>query len=87
MPRVKPWSQEAANIIRQLMKNNGRANTSNINLGREFGRKTDLIDKGFLDVATTRYSKKPDKTLFQVPPEIDIVEMPPFFSFKRKKFL
>ena len=85
--RVKPWSKECENIIKQMKKDFGKASTFNRELSQEFGRKTNLINKGFLDVASTRYNKKKNKTLFQLGNDIEIIELPNCFDFRRKKFL
>jgi len=85
---IRPWNKESKNIILQLHRNNGKATTINRRLPQEFGKKyPDLFDRGFLDVASTRYSKRRDKTLFMTPPDIVIEERGKTFHFKRIKII
>ena len=84
---IRPWNKEAERILIQLEKN-GKAFTHNSNIGREFGKKhKNIFNNGFLDVASTRYSKRRDKTLFQTPDDIKIFRKGSKYYFKRLKML
>ena len=89
---VRPWNKESRQILMQLSHNNGKAFTINSRLSIEFGRKyPDLFDTGLLDVAGTRYSKRPDKTFFVTPPDVMVIPKSGGhginFHFRRYKIL
>lgn len=88
---IKPWNKESENILRQLSYS-GKAFTHNTNIANEFGKKhKNIFNNGLLDVATTRYSKRKDKTFFITPPDIAVIPKPGqrgiIFQFKRFKIL
>lgn len=89
---VRPWNEESEKILKQLSSNNGKAWTKNTKLGSEFGKRhKELFNNGFLEVASTRYSKRPDKTFFITPPDVMVIPRPHqrgiSFHFKRFKIL
>jgi hypothetical protein len=88
---IKPWNKESERILRQLSLT-GRAYTNDKKFVRAFGCKhKNILDNGFLDIASTNYGKRPDKTLFVTPPEVAVVPKPGErgvnFHFKRFKIL
>ena len=88
---IKPWNKESEKILRQLSFS-GKAFTHNPRVAREFGKKyKNIFNNGFLDVASTRYSKRPDKTFFITPPDIAVIPKPGErginYHFKRFKIL
>jgi len=84
---IRPWNKEAERILIQLKKN-GKAMCNNSSIAREFGKKhRDLIDNGFFDMATTRYSKRKDKTLFQTSEDVEVFKKGKKYYFKRFKIL
>ena len=79
--------KEAENVLKQLNKY-GRAISHDIELTRLLGKShRNLLDKNLLDVATTRYNKRDNKTLFSTP--FDVIVTPKItkngvnFHFKR----
>lgn len=84
----RPWSKESERILKQLHINNGKAFSFESNIAREFGKKyPNIFNNGFLDTATTRYSKRKDKTLFQTPPDVVVFPKGLNFHFIRKNLL
>ena len=69
---VKPWNEEAENILKQLSLS-GRAYSKNSGFIREFATKKpirDLINSDFLDIARNH---RKGKSIFVVPPDICVV--------------
>ena len=84
---IRPWNKEAERILIQLKKN-GKAMCNNSSIARDFGKKHGkLLDRGFLDMASTRYSKRKDKTLFQTPEDVIVFQQGKNYHFKRFKIL
>lgn len=82
---IRPWSKESERILHDLSKDKISI-TKNNGLAREFGHKCpELFNKGLLDVATTRYSKREDKTFFVT--RSDIVKKGNNYHFVNKKIL
>ena len=70
------------------LKRDGKAFSHDTRLPREFGQKyPSLFDEGFLDTASTRYSRRKDKTLFQTPPGVIVFQQGRNYHFKRIKIL
>jgi len=80
---VKPWNKESQRILDQLTMD-FRATTMNTRLSVDFSKKHhELIELEFLDMATTKYRKKPNKTIFQVPKNVRVVpQRGKFFFYK-----
>lgn len=88
---IKPWNDKAENVLRQLSIS-GRAYIHDPKFARKFGCKyKEILDNGFLDIATTRYGKREDKILFVTPPNIAVIpklsQRGTKYHFKRYKFL
>lgn len=63
---IKPWNAESERILKRLSRN-GRTFSYDTNISRDFGQKyKEVMNKEYIDFATTRYSRRKDKTLFQV---------------------
>ena len=62
---IKPLDKKSDNICKQLkLYGKAYAEPDHI-LSQNFGKKCkNIFDNGFLDMTTTRYSKRPDKLIF-----------------------
>ena len=70
---MKPWNKESKKILEQLTMD-FRASTHNTRLSVDLGKKYhELVELDFLDMATTKYRKKPNKTLFTVPKNVRVI--------------
>lgn len=83
MVYIKPWSKESERILYQLTKN-GKAFCFDTKMPSDFGRRCkDIINKDFLDIATTKYRTKKWKTIFVTPPDTIVVpQKGKFFFYK-----
>jgi hypothetical protein len=80
---VKPWDKEIQNIFERLTRDRV-AYTKNTRLASEFGSKyPELVDNDFIDVVTTKYRKKEQKTIFAIAPNVVIIPKDKRFSFHK----
>ena len=71
---VKPWDEASKRILDQLVRDNGRAFTKDINLPRAFGaRYPELIKNDFLSIA--RDDRKRE-SVFVTKPNVMVVPIP-----------
>ena len=81
---VKPWDEASKRLLEQMVKDHGRAFTSDIKLPRVFGhRYPALVDNDFLAIA--RADKKRE-TVFVTKPNVIVIPVPIRSSknYKRK---
>lgn len=70
---VKPWNEESKRIMDVLLRKE-KVYTKNHGISSEFSRRyPEIIDNDFLDVVTTRYRKKEQKTIFIRPDNVVII--------------
>lgn len=73
MVYMKPWNKESQRILDQLTMDL-RASTMNTRLSVDFGKKyPELIELDFLDMATTKYRKKKNKTIYSLPKNVRVI--------------
>jgi len=65
--------EKEVNRLMQQLSNDRYATTNNSNIAPLIGKKAkDIIKMDMLDVATTRYRSKPNKTILTIPPCVRI---------------
>lgn len=80
---VTPWDKEIQNILERLTKDRV-VYTRNRKISSDFSRRyPELIDNDFLDITTTRYRKKEQKTIFVLNPNVVIIPKNKKFSFHK----
>jgi hypothetical protein len=80
---VIPWDKEIESIFERLTRDR-IAYTKNTRLASEFGSKyPELVDNDFIDVVTTKYRKKEQKTIFAIAPNVVIIPKDKRFSFHK----
>ena len=80
---VIPWDKEIENILNRLAKD--RVSYSrNPKLASEFGKRHSILIKNeFIDVVTTNYRKKQQKTIFVLNPNASIEQKNKIFHFHK----
>jgi len=80
---VTPWDEEIKNILQRLTKDRV-AYTKNHGIASDFSRRyPELIDTDMIDVVTTRYRRKPQKTIFILSPGVVSIPKKQKFSFHK----
>ena len=70
---VKPWDKASKHILDQLVHNNGKAFTNDVEIPRAFGRRyPELIENDFLTIARSDRKKE---SVFVTKPNIMVIPM------------
>lgn len=71
---VKPWDEASKRILDQLVKDNGKAFTTDIEIPRSFGRRyPELIENDFLTIAR---SDRKHESVFATKPNVMVIPIP-----------
>jgi len=82
---VKPWDEESKNIFKRL-SNYGRARTTNVQLVRNFSKRSKIRELSQRDMLTITHNRRKRESWFNIPEDVFVTPHGPGFFFKRNKF-